>query len=475
MSYILPSAECDLNLSNLNKGILNAMVYAGMISSALVWGFLSDTLGRRKLLLVGYFLLTFLMVASSFSQAFWILAVFKFIGGFVSCGPFAVLLAYLAEFNSSHQRPRAMMMVGIFTSVAIICVPALAWALIPQPWSWSFFGGYITYNSWRMFIAVSALPSLLAGCGIWFFDESPKFLMSCGRREEALSVFRRVYSINTGNPPETYPVKSLREEKSIGTSVLSTDAPSNSVLTLLKLGAEQMKPFFHKPYIGKALLVFTIQFGGLWAMNTIRLWLPQLFAIVEEYSIVNENEYGNATLCEMLASRTGPKVIINESLILVDEPCVPVQIGDSMYIYSMIVGFTTSVFNLSASSVINCIGKKKILVLGYALNCFCVIGMYWCNSMEVLLVVASLFIGSGSMSSNALMSVVVDLFPTSLRTMAVSITMMTGRIGALTGNITFPVFLGISCAMPFFLIGAISLVCSVLTFLLPRTTGKALE
>jgi len=29
MSYILPSAECDLNLSILDKGILNAMVYAG--------------------------------------------------------------------------------------------------------------------------------------------------------------------------------------------------------------------------------------------------------------------------------------------------------------------------------------------------------------------------------------------------------------------------------------------------------------
>jgi hypothetical protein len=29
MSYILPSAECDLNLSNLDKGILNAMVYGG--------------------------------------------------------------------------------------------------------------------------------------------------------------------------------------------------------------------------------------------------------------------------------------------------------------------------------------------------------------------------------------------------------------------------------------------------------------
>lgn len=30
MSYILPSAECDLNLSLLNKGMLNAVTYAGI-------------------------------------------------------------------------------------------------------------------------------------------------------------------------------------------------------------------------------------------------------------------------------------------------------------------------------------------------------------------------------------------------------------------------------------------------------------
>lgn len=86
---------------------------------------------------------------------------------------------------------------------------ALAWLLIPQTWSWTLFGGYITYNSWRIFLTVSAIPSFLAGCCIYFFDESPKFLMSSGRRDEALRVFQRVYSINTGNPPETYPVRVL--------------------------------------------------------------------------------------------------------------------------------------------------------------------------------------------------------------------------------------------------------------------------
>lgn len=55
----------------------------GMISGAFFWGFFSDTLGRQKLLIAGNFLIGIVVVSSSFSQVFWILTLFKFLGGFV--------------------------------------------------------------------------------------------------------------------------------------------------------------------------------------------------------------------------------------------------------------------------------------------------------------------------------------------------------------------------------------------------------
>lgn len=36
--------------------------------------------------------------------------------------------------------------------------------------------------------------------------ESPKFLMTMGRNKEALEVFQKVFSINTGKNKEEYPV-----------------------------------------------------------------------------------------------------------------------------------------------------------------------------------------------------------------------------------------------------------------------------
>lgn len=82
MSYILPSAECDLKLSLLDKGILNAITYAGMISSAIFWGYLADTKGRRKLLIFGYLADTVCVLGGALSQNVVQLMIFKYLGGF---------------------------------------------------------------------------------------------------------------------------------------------------------------------------------------------------------------------------------------------------------------------------------------------------------------------------------------------------------------------------------------------------------
>lgn len=58
-------------------------VLAGMISSAVLWGFLSDILGRKKLLIYGYLLGGVVNIMCSLSQSFIAIMIFKFIGGFM--------------------------------------------------------------------------------------------------------------------------------------------------------------------------------------------------------------------------------------------------------------------------------------------------------------------------------------------------------------------------------------------------------
>lgn len=46
----------------------------------------------------------------------------------------------------------------------------------------------------------------ITGVVYMFFPESPKYLMSKGRNDEALKVFKRVYEINTSEDECYYPV-----------------------------------------------------------------------------------------------------------------------------------------------------------------------------------------------------------------------------------------------------------------------------
>lgn len=61
-------------------------------------------------------------------------------------------------------------------------------------------------HSWHIFIAIFAIPPLASGLAMVSLPESPKFLMSRGRNDEALEVFKKIYSMNTGKSPDTYPV-----------------------------------------------------------------------------------------------------------------------------------------------------------------------------------------------------------------------------------------------------------------------------
>lgn len=69
-----------------------------------------------------------------------------------------------------------------------------------------FFDGKLVIDNWRIFLMTGSLIIFLAAFLVYFMDESPKFLMAVGRHKEAMYVFQKIYSQNTGNSPESYPV-----------------------------------------------------------------------------------------------------------------------------------------------------------------------------------------------------------------------------------------------------------------------------
>lgn len=81
MSFILPSAQCDLKLDTQAKGWLNSIIFIGMMAGAYAWGSIADALGRRKVLIAISFMNALCIVASSFSQTYELFMLFRFLNG----------------------------------------------------------------------------------------------------------------------------------------------------------------------------------------------------------------------------------------------------------------------------------------------------------------------------------------------------------------------------------------------------------
>lgn len=85
--------------------------------------------------------------------------------------------------------------------------------------------------------------------------ESPKFLMTAGRNDKALSVFKKVYSFNSGAPAERFPVKQLIDE----TEQVEKGTKTNK--EKIMEGVKQLSPLIRPPYLVLFAMTCLIQTG----------------------------------------------------------------------------------------------------------------------------------------------------------------------------------------------------------------------
>lgn len=83
IAFIMPVSECDLNLTQSQKGILGGAAFFGIICSSYLWGFLADTKGRRSVIQPTLLIAALLSIIGSFVQNFYIFAALRFLNGFL--------------------------------------------------------------------------------------------------------------------------------------------------------------------------------------------------------------------------------------------------------------------------------------------------------------------------------------------------------------------------------------------------------
>ncbi|KAK6617626.1 hypothetical protein RUM44_005214 [Polyplax serrata] len=480
-AYVMPSAECDLKMSSNEKGLLNAVFLAGGLASAFFWGILADLMGRKKILVFSLILDGIVTAVSSLSQNFLLFAAFRFMNGFLIGAPGSIVVAYLGEFLTNKHRAPSLCAVGFFWTISWMILPAAALGIMPLTWAYRVDG--FVYNSWRIYVAIFSVPTLICGLilGI-FFPESPKFLYSQGRNEETVNVFRHMFHVTYGNKCGDYPVVTLAAEEKDRSSKLEN---SNNVRPTKNSGAlicgilrqvwSQISYLFSYPVIFSTVLASSLMFSNMFGYYGLGLWLPELFnRFHDHYKVSNVS----ATVCEItrqkFESTQQPLDILefnNSSLnhtLSLGEECLINEISPTVFVNTFIIGASCLIGNVLSALLAKRLGLKSLTIITALISGICAIAIYFLRTPGQNLLISCLFltfVGTGNM---VLTSVIVDLFATKVRALAVCTAIFAGRLGAVASNLTLGYFLDISCEIPIFLMGFILLCGCFLGFFLPK-------
>lgn len=461
VSFLLPAATCDLKLSSADKGWLNAIVFIGMLLGGYFWGSLADHQGRRTVLMWSLTVNGIGVLISSVVQSFWAFLLCRFFSGIGVGGSIPVIFSYFTEFQPKDKRGMMISALATFWMCGNIIAAGLAWAVIPQDIGYK--SSSFEYHSWRIFVALCAVPSLTSAFCFIFMPESPKFLLTMNRETEAIQVLKIVYYGNQ--------MKGRSDEFKIKSITLGAGYTQNTALhrgddvgCIAKLGTgcsvlkESTLQLFKPPLLKSTILMiivnFVLSFGyyGLW------MWFPELFSRMknggspcDHISPVNHSST-NATAWDPITNVT---------------QC---DTTDNWVYFS---GFFTALSNLPGNLLtiflMDRIGRRQLLALSMVLSGVSVFFIPLIHDKYENLGISCVFGAVSTVGWNALDVLSAELFPTTVRSTAFGIMSGVGRIAAILGNLTFGELVDVHCAIPMIIVSALLVFGGLSSIKLPNT------
>lgn len=167
-----------LNMTNTEIGLAGATYIAGAVLGALLFGWLTDRLGRRKLFFITLFLYIGATAATAFSWNLWSFLLFRFLTGAGIGGEYTAINSTIQEFTPARYRGWVDLTInGTFWLGAALGAVGAVVLLDPQV-----AGADL---GWRLCFGIGAVLGLVIILMRLWIPESPRWLMIHNQPEEA--------------------------------------------------------------------------------------------------------------------------------------------------------------------------------------------------------------------------------------------------------------------------------------------------
>jgi len=402
IAYVLPLLTTEWHLSTAEIGALISIGFIGQMVGSVIFGWIGERYGRMASLTWSILVFSLFSILCTFSWNYPSLFVFRTLQGLGLGGEVPVAATYINEISKARGRGFFVMIYEFAFNVGLFCAALLGNILVPS-------------LGWQSMFLIGALPAILIIFMRHSLPESPRWLASRGRLDEADRIVTRIEeeARRSGKPLPEIVLKPVLERKS------------------------DWRELFQGIYRRRTLTVWVIWVATYFVTYGLLTWAPTIYSSVFHLSL-------------------------QESL--------------RLPLLTQLVSVLTGLF---AALLIDRVGRRAwftgaFLLTGIPLLILWLLGATSAWQVWWLVTIAAWFI---STNAGVLYLYSPELYPTRIRALGSSMASIWVRVASAIGPLaTGAILTSYSLASVFMVMGFVPIVGAVVTILFAEESGnKTLE
>ncbi|XP_072938095.1 organic cation transporter protein-like [Epargyreus clarus] len=387
--------EFNLGCQEWKRALVGTIHNTGMFAAMLFTGAISDRYGRKVAIGIASCASFIFGISRAFAPNYLTFLAFHFLEAGFGGGLYPSAYVLAVELVGLKQRVLVSAMCNMTFVVGVVLIAVVAWFV----------------DNWRTYILILYAPAIIVGAYVWFMNESSRWLLSKGRRDEAIRILKRAAKINKLDPRS-----------------LDLDALGDPLLK------PQNQTMDKKSQFSKA-----IRSSIMWKRVSICSFLWLTCSLVY---------YGMSINSVMLSKNRYVSFML---VVLVEIPA---------YVVVVIV--------------LDKYGRKKTLIANYV-TCAVMSLLFAFLPRSDWYSIALYLVGKWSvtLAYSSVYIYVSEVFPTNMRQTLISVCSTSGRIGSLIAPLT-PLLSQYHKSMPTVIFGGMCIISSTLVLMLPETRNMRL-
>jgi putative MFS transporter len=401
VGYALPKIRQEFGLSPTEVGFVGSAALAGMGVGSWCWGWIADKWGRRVVFAATVLMFSVFTGVAGLATSLGFLIGARFLTGLGLGGMVPIDQALVTEYAPARIRGRVAAMLPLCWPMGYFSAAGMALLLVP-------------HVGWRWLFAIGVLPAILAFVIRRRVPESPRWLASQGRHEEARASLAYV---GVGDDV-------LEQARREIAAAPARPAPREATFGDL----------FSPAYARRVVHTWLLWFCSNFAANGFSVWLPSIYA----------------TYYHIELSRT--------------------------LFYTFIVAGTQVVGRMCAFSLIDIAGRKTMIVVAYGIAGCAALAFTRSTSEMSLLINAMVYAFFQDIGSLAMTVYTPEVYPVRIRGKGAALAMGWGRFGGMTSPVVAGMLIGSgNLILVWGMLGGALFLASGLTLLLAYDTRGNLE